>query len=138
MTSSVQFKNWLNTYTLSQSRERVWAGKLYNPLVTAYYPDQRPTGSRMQSYRTREKSPFEPFQGNYQSHEQLLEDTKEQIKYREERDFSAQRLNNSKAGHGRKYFRTPEEQEGDYQDSLAYQKVEPIVRKHHVNTPNNN
>ena len=45
------------------------------------------------------------------------------------RTFRAARRNNPRAGHGRKYFRSPEEQESDHRDMLEAQKVEPIVRK---------
>ena len=59
MTSSAQFKTWLDANTfITQSRQRAWAGRLYNPRVTAWYPDQRPAGSLSQSYRSREKSPY--------------------------------------------------------------------------------
>ncbi len=136
MTSSAQFKAWLNANTLPQSRERAWGGRLYNPPTRSYYPDQRPAGALSGSYRTREKNLYEPFQGYYKSHEILLNDKKDRIQYQTEKAYSAARRNNPKAGHGRKYFRSPEEQESDYQDSLAYQRVEPKSRKHHVNTPN--
>ena len=129
MTSSAQFKTWLDANTLYQSRQRAWAGRLYNPRVTAWYPDQRPAGSLSQSYRSREKSPYEPFQGFYHHGEMLVAERRLRLVDGHEEDFRAARRNNPRAGHGRKYFRSPEEQESDHRDMLEAQKVEPIVRK---------
>ena len=94
MTSSAQFKTWLDANTLYQSRQRAWAGRLYNPRVTAWYPDQRPAGSLSQSYRSREKSPYEPFQGFYHHSEILLAERRQRLVDGHEEDFRAARRNN--------------------------------------------
>ena len=133
MTSSAQFKTWLDANTLYQSRQRAWAGRLYNPAITAWYPNMPPPGSQMMSYRTREKSPYEPFQGFYEHGETLVAEKREKMVREHEEAFRKKKRSDSRAGHGKKYFKSPEEQESDeyeyrYGTGYGNQRVEPKVR----------
>ncbi len=151
MTSSQQFKTWLAGANFGVgTHEYAIALRQYNSAARVWHPIQRPTGSRMQSYRTRDAfnggvgsgnrnqggSSADGFNGFYENSEQLLAHRREELERADEKAYRERRAINNKAGHGRKYFKSPEEQESDaweyrYGTGNGTQRVESPVRWNH-------